>query len=282
MIPTQRKAMVKAVRDPEGESGPAPSPSYQGPLDLVDGAVVAYGVVALSDAMRGEPLLRLRRSSDDAEQDWPADAVTGDLDAAAIATWRDAAGAADLFVVTLYDQSGNAKHAIGAGDGIPFSLDNDDPCLTGGGVAATSATPSNVASGAVTTFMVAKGPANFNLDDGNGDSFLNMYCGASASLYLYVNDPMQEAGADFTGGSNAALSVFDATADNDSREFMQDGTALTVGTPYSDASAIATITGPADVRPNSAELYAIILYDGAKSRTANRAWLADRFGITLA
>ncbi|MGE0434617.1 MAG: arabinofuranosidase catalytic domain-containing protein [Planctomycetota bacterium] len=48
-------------------------------------------------------IVRLRRSSDDAESDFSADA-NGVLDTAAIATW---AGADTVYLVTIYDQSGN-------------------------------------------------------------------------------------------------------------------------------------------------------------------------------
>ena len=78
--------------------------SYTGPLDLVPGAVVAYGVRALSAAWLGESIFRLRRDSDDAELDFEADAVTGEAPVATINTWL---GAGDGFLVTFYDQSGN-------------------------------------------------------------------------------------------------------------------------------------------------------------------------------
>lgn len=52
--------------------------AYTGPLDLVPGAVVAYGVRALSAAWLGQPLFRLRRSYDDEEMTFNADPVTGD------------------------------------------------------------------------------------------------------------------------------------------------------------------------------------------------------------
>lgn len=84
--------------------------SYTGPLDLVPGALVAFSLRALSSAWRGQNVVRLRRSSDNAELPFAADAVTGDFPSAAAIAWRDALGAADAFVVTRYDQSGNGKN----------------------------------------------------------------------------------------------------------------------------------------------------------------------------
>lgn len=86
------------------------APSYIGPLDLVPGALVAYSLRALSSAWLGQNVARLRRSSDNAELDFAADVVTGDFPSAAAIAWRDAVGAADAFVVTRYDQSGNGKN----------------------------------------------------------------------------------------------------------------------------------------------------------------------------
>jgi len=52
---------------------------------------------------------RLRRTSDNAEQDF-APGADGWLDIAAVLAWRNAAGAAVARVVTRYDQTGNGRH----------------------------------------------------------------------------------------------------------------------------------------------------------------------------
>jgi hypothetical protein len=77
--------------------------------DAVSGAVQAYSMRKLRAAYAGD-CLRLRRSSDNAEDDFGFDG-NGNLDTAAIASWL---GGADGFVVTWYDQSGNAKHIMQA------------------------------------------------------------------------------------------------------------------------------------------------------------------------
>jgi hypothetical protein len=84
---------------------------YEGPLDIVAGAVVAYGQRALSAAMLGQPYATLHRYSDDAELEFDFDAEDGSVDSAAIETWTGE----ELAAVTQWnDQSGNSKHAVQA------------------------------------------------------------------------------------------------------------------------------------------------------------------------
>jgi len=55
------------------------------------------------------PLFRVRRSSDNAETD-VAGGPSGVVDVVALKAWRDAAGAATLFCVKAYDQTGGGNH----------------------------------------------------------------------------------------------------------------------------------------------------------------------------
>lgn len=74
-------------------------------LDVVAGSPsYAYAARQLR-AAHTTALLRVRRSSDNAEQD--IQAVSGTLDTTALLAF---AGAGDAFVVTWYDQTGNARH----------------------------------------------------------------------------------------------------------------------------------------------------------------------------
>lgn len=75
-------------------------------LDQYSGAAAAYSVRKLSSSYSGSAL-RVRRSSDNAEQDIGFSG--NDLDTSALTTF---VGANDGFVVTWYDQSGNAFNAI--------------------------------------------------------------------------------------------------------------------------------------------------------------------------
>ncbi len=75
------------------------------PLDMLPEAVMAFSVHKLSSTYGG-PILRLRRDSDNAEQDFYA--VGNSVDVQAIITW---ATGANVYVVTWYDQSGHGNHA---------------------------------------------------------------------------------------------------------------------------------------------------------------------------
>lgn len=95
-----------------GVSG-TPSATIQGTPDTppLTAGVTATAFAAYSPARRIKtsytgPLLKLRRSTDNVEQDFGFDG-SGNLDQAAITTFL---GAADGLVTTLYDQSGNNRH----------------------------------------------------------------------------------------------------------------------------------------------------------------------------
>jgi hypothetical protein len=74
-------------------------------LDLYPNAAAAYSLRKLRNAYTGSAI-RVRRSSDNAEQD--IGFVAGDLDTSALTTF---CGAGNGFVTTWYDQSGNNYHA---------------------------------------------------------------------------------------------------------------------------------------------------------------------------
>jgi len=79
---------------------------FEGLLDLYPNATAAYSVRKLRSAYSGAAI-RVRRSSDNAEQDIGFTG-TGNLDETALTAF---VGANDGFVVTWYDQSGNANNA---------------------------------------------------------------------------------------------------------------------------------------------------------------------------
>lgn len=82
-------------------------PAFTGLLDTYSGAAVAYSAARrLANAYTGS-LIRVRRSSDNAEQDIGYDA-NNVLDESALTSF---VGAGDGFVTTWYDQSGNANNA---------------------------------------------------------------------------------------------------------------------------------------------------------------------------
>jgi hypothetical protein len=113
-------------------------PAFTGLLDTYSGAAVAYSAARrLATAYTGS-LIRVRRSSDNAEQDIGYD-TNNVLDQSALTTF---VGANNGFVVTIYDQSGNAKNAtqatainqpriVNAGS---IDLVNTKPAMLGDGV----------------------------------------------------------------------------------------------------------------------------------------------------
>ena len=76
---------------------------YLGPGDVVSGATAWWGLRAYSSVATGSNTVRLRRDSDNTEQDFVTLSPTGALDTASITSFK---GAANLFVVKLYDQAG--------------------------------------------------------------------------------------------------------------------------------------------------------------------------------
>jgi len=74
-----------------------------GLLDLVPGAAAAYSLRSLSNSY-ADPVVTVRRSSDDAEEDFTA----AEVDDGTLAAF---CGAGDGFVKQWWDQSGNARHA---------------------------------------------------------------------------------------------------------------------------------------------------------------------------
>jgi len=79
---------------------------YQGPGDVFSGAWSWGGFRAYSYATLGTNAVRLRRDSDNSEQDFASQAPGGGLDASALSSFK---GAANLFLVKAYDQTGNGR-----------------------------------------------------------------------------------------------------------------------------------------------------------------------------
>jgi len=82
-----------------------PPVGYQGPGDIVSGAHSWCGLRAYSNATTGNNLVRLRRDSDNAEQDFVS-LTDGSLDVASIITFK---GAANLFIVKFYNQGNSGS-----------------------------------------------------------------------------------------------------------------------------------------------------------------------------
>jgi hypothetical protein len=95
---------------PAEEAGASPPAAFSGVVDDVvaagDTVNVAMDVALQLDKDYSGPLIRVRRASDSAQADIGFDATTHQLDLVALAAH---CGASDGFIVTVYDQSGNAR-----------------------------------------------------------------------------------------------------------------------------------------------------------------------------
>src|SRR5262245_56094963 len=89
---------------------PPAAPYAGGPGDVVSGAVAYWGLRAYTTAAIGNNAIRLRRSSDNAEQDF-ATVLGGGLDLTSISSFK---GAFNLSVVKLYDQTGGGNDMVQA------------------------------------------------------------------------------------------------------------------------------------------------------------------------
>jgi hypothetical protein len=109
------------------------SQKNKGLIDEFTGAAAAYSLRDLT-FLRGGPVVRVRRSSDNAESDFTATQVSDGT----LATF---CGAGNGFVRTWYDQSGNGNHAINSTNTVgsrqpqivtsgAVNLLNSKPCLT--------------------------------------------------------------------------------------------------------------------------------------------------------
>jgi len=93
-----------------------------GLLDLVPGAAAAYSLRSLSNSYAG-PVVTVRRSSDDAEEDFTAAEVSD-------GTLAAFAGAGDAFVKQWWDQSGKQNHMT--------APDAEQPKIASGGTLITA------------------------------------------------------------------------------------------------------------------------------------------------
>lgn len=109
-ISTGRSAAYSAGESAGEDSAVASvSASFQGVIDLFAGPAVAFSVGRRLNSAYTGPLIRIRRSSDNAEEDIPyIDSTTAVLNEARINDFTGGTG--DAFITTVYDQSGNGRN----------------------------------------------------------------------------------------------------------------------------------------------------------------------------
>lgn len=103
-----------------------------GPLDVAGNAAAAYSLRNLSTAYSGQ-VVRVRRSSDNTEQDFTATQITD-------GTLTTFCGVGDGFVRTWYDQSGNSNDAIQSTASIQPKLVNSGAVIVQNGKPAVNFT----------------------------------------------------------------------------------------------------------------------------------------------
>ena len=132
-------------------------------LDIYTNAAAAYSVRQLRVSYAG-PAIRVRRSSDNIEQDIYFD-VNGNLNTSALTSF---CGAGNGFVTTWYDQSGNARNAtqttaanqpqiVSSGSVI---TDNGKPNLFFNGSTSFLLTANSIISTDFSVYSVAKTPSS--------------------------------------------------------------------------------------------------------------------------
>ena len=114
-------------------------------LDTYSGAVAAYSFRKLSSSYTGN-LIRVRRSSDNAEQDI---GLSGDsLDTSALTTF---VGANDGFIVKMYDQSGNILDVSQSTASLQMKIVSSGTVVTNNGLTASLATGDSLVSASTIT-----------------------------------------------------------------------------------------------------------------------------------
>lgn len=299
IYPAQSIAEANLQLDEGGGSEP-----FVGVLDLVNfsGALFAFGHRAMSTAMLGQPVYRLIRDSDAAELDILSDAVTGEIDAAAVTAW--AGGVCRLH--TWYDQTGAESHLTDSGgDGfvkIPWVAagPNGKPAfIQGSGLGSrpntyTAGTAFNCnfpdSGGYGTAFMLARGPILLDARNANATGQFQVRGGSMAKIET-TSDGGNNTGA---GGEynelipNTDWVLIDASVDFGDNDFYYNGT-LFPENRTDDVTALAAnhLLQPQINFSNSTTFYGIqevFVCPGvidADQRLAARQNMATWAGITL-
>ena len=162
---------------------PSSSPSSTFLLDTYSGAAAAYSVRRLSSTYASN-LIRVRRSSDNTEQDIGYDA-NNVLDTASLLSF---VGAGNGFVTTWYDQSGNANNATQS------TALNQPQIVSSGALLTANSKPSMVLSTNSTALTlgstISVAASNYNSFVGKKDgagTMLRALTSAAADGYKLMN-----------------------------------------------------------------------------------------------
>jgi hypothetical protein len=250
-----------------------------GLLDDYPGAAAAYSLRLLDSTYEGSAI-RVRRASDNAEQDIGFDAG-GDLDTTALATF---CSGTDGFVKVWYDQSGNGNDATQTTTGNQPKIydsstgvvtNNDQPSLLFGSSAFMANTSWN---GAATTYI-------FNVIQSNGaESSPRIGIDVGSFVEYYGLGVDGNTGASFAGITSFAQLV-NGVSISTTRDVIWD--ALQSQALLSVSGDFSTWTGGFGFARSGAQMYSyaqeVVIYnsDQSSNRTGIEANIADYYGITL-
>ena len=260
---------------------------YEGPLDIVPGAVVAYGQTALAAAMIGESYATLHRWSDDEELEFDFDEA-GDAPEADIITWHGQDGSVGK---TWSDQSGNAKHATQADSGkFPGWLDdalNGGPSFVFSAADQLSAPAVSFPGPAYTMFLVANvtaGAPVLYLEEGANYLSVNLASG-QVVVETYFDASGNGAGGVFDVAEDLSVGyhLIEAAWEHGSKTVLVNGVAGTLSQDRDGVGPSEAITGTLNIGTTNfaGEVVAAIVYNSlltAPNRLAIRQNMQARHG----
>lgn len=260
---------------------------YEGPLDLMAGAVAAYGVRALSAAMLGENIFRLQRDSDNAEMDFAADAVTGEAPVAAIATWLD--GALGLLVL-WYDQSGGGNNLVGADQYQQWNAAgfNGKPAFVTSGslILLQSAGNATLPDGEASVFGILSDGCQVEIGDGGNASYQILHAVVADAPWVFGTDGTNSAGGDFADDISGTH-LLSAAWEFGALSLKVDGVVNAVNSSWDDVGALSSISQPSRVETTSAgtNTFSEVIWYGdipsAGQELAVNQNIATYYGVTL-
>ena len=224
---------------------------FTGILDEFTGAAAAYSVRKLSGTYSGDAL-RVRRSSDDTEQDIGFDA-NGDLDTTALLAFVGTGGTDNGYVTTFYDQTGNGNDATN-------STESEQPQIVDGGTLVTENSKAaidfdgddllqktsasiDIAEGAslFTVLSEYTSGAAFSANSGGSqtsDEFL-LWLSSSVQKFRYGQTPAGGVGVTETSSQQILTGIDDGDA---SLSVFQNSTTTNSGTSTTTVSAVDLLT----------------------------------------
>lgn len=259
-------------------------PAYTGPLDLVPGAVVAYGQRAMAAAWVSNAIT-IRRDSDDATQSF-ATTTSNAVDAAAISAFI---GAGAGTVVLWNDQSGGAVDFTPEAEEPTWlnNIQNSKPGLAAdGGAKFNSTIPVTLPNGAYTVFIVSDVTMRCGVDTGE-DDYVEFSCSDNGVLDAEIT-PNIAGGTSSESLSPGTIRIFEGAWEFGVRSYLVDGVPLTMSDD-DDGGPLGSITGLAYLTLSGIDVtqrpcLELLIYPVMLSLSARndiRENIAAYYGITL-